>query len=160
MAVKKRRGNRSKVWAIPLIIVVAGVLIAGVVVDGGKLGLFHSTPASSSSFSVLNVTMSTYPAIDDGYTGVSVAFVLANHASSKLVNASVVINSLTMGTCSTLSGTIELAPGASANCKIGVQVNCNSFPTPPYAVDVTAKFATGPNQSNTVNISSPLTTTC
>ena len=138
-----------------------GGLGIGVTYYEGYLGPSHSSGAQTSSkFSISNITLSTYPAIDDGFTGLSASVNIANHYTAKITNATIWVGSVAAGTCATLSGLEEVQPGAQAYCKTGVQVNCDDFPTPPYVVKVEAEFADGTSSTTTISITSGLTTVC
>ena len=163
VSLRKRRQTGSPIRAIVIVIVVVVVLVIGVGYYGGSVGLPHplsSGSGGSSHFGLSNGTLTTYVSPDDGYAGLSASVIIANHSSQKMINLTLAINSLDMGQCASISGDLQIAAGDTGTCKIGQNVECTIFPTPPYVIDVKAQYADGTTASNSVTITSPLTTTC
>jgi hypothetical protein len=150
--------------AVLIVIVVVVVLVVGIGYYGGSVGLPHplssGSSGGSSHFGLINGTLTSYPSPEDGYSGLSASVIIANHSSQKMTNITLSLNSVDMGQCASISGDLQIAAGASGTCKIGQNVECTIFPTPPYVIAVTAKYADGSTASNSLTINSGLTTTC
>lgn len=165
MSLRKRRssgGNRLTVVVAAIVII--AILVVGIGYYGGSIGLPHPLSGGSSGgsadFTLVNANLTTSVSPDDDFAGLSAAVLINNHYSQKMTAINVTIDSYPMGQCSTLSGNLQIAAGSTGTCKIGQNVPCEQFPTPPYVVDVSAKFADGKTASNSLTISQALTTTC
>ncbi len=148
-------------WIAVAVVLVIVIIVVAVGVYGGSLGipgLGHSSSLSSqgsSLFTVLNVTLSTFPAIEDAQFGFGASAVVFNHNTVNISNTTVVVNSINLGTC-----TSGIQPGQQFDCKVGQSVACQNAPSLPYAVRVTVTFAGGATQSSTTTINTALTFLC
>jgi hypothetical protein len=152
---KRRRNKRSRVWLVLVVALVAIALVVGVGVYGGAMGIHLSSSEPSTPFSVSNVTLTSLPSIEDGDAGMRASADIANHGSAKIENTTMTVNTVPMGTCTTV-----ILPGSQTLCTFGQDLSCDNYPAAPYAIKVTVDFLGGATYSSTTQITSTLTVPC
>ena len=157
---KRRRRSRNKAWLVLAVVLVVSASLVGVGYYGTAFGvpdvshLFFPAPADSATIS--NITLSSYPEIQDGFGGVSVSADVADQGTVKVQNTTMWVNDYLAGSCSA-----AIQPGHHAMCKVGKDVPCASLGSaPPYSVKVVVGFQDGKTSSTSGQVTSTILSNC
>ncbi len=142
------------------VVLVATASLIGLGYYGTALGvpglshLLFATPANSASIS--NITLTSFPDIQDGFGGVTVSADVTDQGTAKVQNTTMWLNDYLVGSCNTI-----VQPQHHAICKIGKDVPCASLGSaPPYAIKVIVAFQDGKTYSTAGQVTSTIISSC
>ena len=158
---RKRRKSRGRLWlaAVVVVVVVGALVVLGLY--GGSLGIAGLSSLGSSpskdTITLSNVNMTSFPGVQDGYTGIGISANILNNAAVQIQNTTIFLNGVSLGSCITTT----IQAHQQIVCKAGSSVGCNVMPaSPPYTIKAQVGFVDGTTYIAAVQITSQLTTTC